>query len=540
MPATMQTRPVGRTGLQLSVVGLGTAQLQMVPERQAVETLVRGFELGVNWVHTAPDYGGVDPWIQKAIEVSGREVTVVSAGPPHTKDLPAFFENTCHLYRTSRLALYGIAGIEDIEWYQENLWGSGGMIEYLQERKAEGRLGGVYCSTHASADYVVRLIDSGVFDAIMLAWNPLGFHQQSQLFARAKVGRDYEDLSDYRERIFPLAAERGVSLLIMKPLAGGLLLRGKALPPHDWFADGAEPITASDVLRLTLEQPGVCAVVPGCTSIEEAEEDARAGHAPSFVSTKSRASIGRAVEQMRTTLCSRCGACETTCSHTLAIPAMFRDAYIWTSRNETSMANATENYFDLHPQALLTCATCTDRTCLCPQGIDIPAALSRVHVHIQALRAAGQHPGPSAAFQERTIEGRHRVLVQTAYVPSRLGSRAVGVAQFLVQNAGEDRWVAAQHTPDPADALGVGVLFDDRLATVVPLRNTVCPNEVSPLAFEFTAPTEPGRHQIQFCLMPLQADRPSAGTVFYAAAVEVEPGGDAVRGRMAGLLRRAG
>ena len=40
----MQTRPVGRSGIHLSVVGFGTAQLQMVPEQQAIDTLVRGFD----------------------------------------------------------------------------------------------------------------------------------------------------------------------------------------------------------------------------------------------------------------------------------------------------------------------------------------------------------------------------------------------------------------------------------------------------------------------------------------------------------------
>src|SRR5262249_24213993 len=149
----------GRTGIQLSVVGLGTAQLQMMHERQAIDTLVRGFELGVNWVHTAPDYGGINPWIKKAIDVSRRDVMVLSAGPAQMKDFGPFFENTCHVYQTSRLALYGIAGIEDIEWNGENLRGPGGMIEYLQARKAEGRLGGIYCSTHGSADYVERLIE---------------------------------------------------------------------------------------------------------------------------------------------------------------------------------------------------------------------------------------------------------------------------------------------------------------------------------------------------------------------------------------------
>ena len=33
------------------MVGFGTSQLQLVPERQAIDTLCRGFELGVNWVH---------------------------------------------------------------------------------------------------------------------------------------------------------------------------------------------------------------------------------------------------------------------------------------------------------------------------------------------------------------------------------------------------------------------------------------------------------------------------------------------------------
>ena len=64
----MQYRRVGRTSIHLSVIGLGTAQLQVLPAQEAVRTLKRGFELGVNWVHTAPDYGGVETWIARAVE----------------------------------------------------------------------------------------------------------------------------------------------------------------------------------------------------------------------------------------------------------------------------------------------------------------------------------------------------------------------------------------------------------------------------------------------------------------------------------------
>ncbi len=524
----MESRPVGRTNIALSVVGAGTAQLQMVPERQAVATLVHAFDRGINWVHTAPDYGGIDPWIRRAIDESGRDVMVLSAGPDRLENLPPFFENTCRVYGTPHLAMYGISGIEDLEWRGENVWGAGGMIDYLQARKREERLGGIYCSTHAPADYVERLIESGAFDAIMLAWNPLGFHQQSHQFARNRIGRGYEDLAEYRERIFPLAAARGVSLLIMKPFAGGLLCRGKALPPHDWYATGAEPLHPPDVLRLILQEPGVCSVVPGSASPEEAEENASAGETPIVVSVETRARIARAVEPMRTSLCSRCGACDTTCSRSLAIPAMFRDAYIWTSRNETSMANPTENYFDLHPQTLLTCDSCTERTCECPQGLSIPSALTRIHDRMQILRSSAQHPGPSDTRPGRIVDGSHRVLVMTSDVPASLDAGQTGIARFLVQNTGRERWMASQHTPDLTGAVGIGVLHDGELESVVPLRNTVCPGEVSPLVFEFSAPERPGALALAFCLLPLHPDGSGGTTIFHTCALHVagsEPAG---------------
>jgi glutamate-1-semialdehyde aminotransferase len=147
-------------------------------------------------------------------------------------------------------------------------------------------------------------------------------------------------------------------------------------------------------------------------------------------------------------------------------------------------------------------------------------------------------------FPDKTIDGRHRVVVHTSDVPARVGPRATGVARFLLQNVGDRRWMASQHTPDRSAAVGVGVVFDDRLAAVVPLRNTVCPGEVSPLAFEFRAPAAPGIHRVGFSLMPLRALGTEEGTVFHSGTVTVEadasPGlhEGGLRRRVARLLRR--
>ncbi len=56
----MQRRQVGRTDVELSVIGFGTCQLRLLPREQALATLVRGFELGLTGVHTPPYYGAAE------------------------------------------------------------------------------------------------------------------------------------------------------------------------------------------------------------------------------------------------------------------------------------------------------------------------------------------------------------------------------------------------------------------------------------------------------------------------------------------------
>jgi aryl-alcohol dehydrogenase-like predicted oxidoreductase len=45
----MNYRRLGRTNLDVSVVAFGTCQLRLVPEAQAINTLLKGFELGSTW-----------------------------------------------------------------------------------------------------------------------------------------------------------------------------------------------------------------------------------------------------------------------------------------------------------------------------------------------------------------------------------------------------------------------------------------------------------------------------------------------------------
>ena len=48
------------------------------------------------------------------------------------------------------------------------------MVEFCGGNRFAGRLGSTFCTTHGSPIYIRRLIQSDAFDAVMLAYNPLG------------------------------------------------------------------------------------------------------------------------------------------------------------------------------------------------------------------------------------------------------------------------------------------------------------------------------------------------------------------------------
>lgn len=182
-----QIRPDRTHGL---AVGFGTNELRLVPEKQAIDTLLRGFDLGVNIIHTAPDYEGAEEIVAKAVARAGRKIIVASNAYDvhynatgrvhHFEDL---FEATCTRLRTDRLELYGIAAVDDREAFQENVWGRNGMVEFLLCMKEEGRIGSIFCTNHGDPRHMRKLIESDVFDAMMISLNPLGYHLLRRLGA---------------------------------------------------------------------------------------------------------------------------------------------------------------------------------------------------------------------------------------------------------------------------------------------------------------------------------------------------------------------
>jgi predicted aldo/keto reductase-like oxidoreductase len=486
----MEYRRLGRTELEVSAVGAGTCQLRLVPEKQAIDTLLKGFALGVNIVHTAPDYGNAEELVARALTYTDAKVMVASQGydVPGNSHGPVahfqrLFETACERFGSPRLDLYGIACIEDRERHRENVWGYHGMVEFLLNMKALGRLGGIFCTTHGTPEYISGLVTGGVFDAVMVAYNVLGYHLLSY---PPPPDRPVESLLRNQQEIFPLCKQHDVGVMVMKPLAGGLLCASKAFPPrHNWDG-GCGTTRAGDILRSILLHPEVACVLPGTASVEEAEENALSGAAPIALNDATKAQLTQAVTGLRTTVCSRCGSCDTLCSQKLAVSSIF-----WAGlfhRHPAGVLEQPDNieYFRQHPFLESICATCPDVTCACPSGIDIPQSLATMHVQMVDLMRAGLIPAPDShkgAISGDTAFGARIVSVD---VPKVMKSGRTYRCRLHVENAGERGWLPLHR--DHRARVALGVFVDGERTQTLEVTQDVHRGGRWHFVFEVTAP----------------------------------------------------
>ncbi len=126
----MQYRPFGSTGQQVSVIGMGTWNIDLADRRTAIRALQTGLDHGMNHIDTAEMYGDAELVIQDAIRERRDEAFLVSKVLPYNASRQGTrqaCERSLRRLGTDRLDCYllhwrgsvpldeTIAGFEDLE-----------------------------------------------------------------------------------------------------------------------------------------------------------------------------------------------------------------------------------------------------------------------------------------------------------------------------------------------------------------------------------------------------------------------------------------
>ncbi len=233
------------------VVGLGTWNTFGADEAIARRVVDAALEAGSRLLDSSPMYSGAESSLGAALE--GRREQVMIA----TKIWAGSVEEGREQYRR-QLGWFGRIDVEQIHnlqsWQQH--------IPWLERERDEGRaglLGVTHYSPRAFAE-LARALRTGRFQVVQLPLNP---HER-----------------ECERELLPLASEVGVSVIVMRPLGEGALLRRS--PPRDVLDALGVETWAEALLRWALSDKRVDVVIPATANPDHALANARAGSPPWF------------------------------------------------------------------------------------------------------------------------------------------------------------------------------------------------------------------------------------------------------------------
>lgn len=362
----MQYRPFGNTGVSISALGFGSMRLpsktvdgkQVFDTEESIRIIHRAFELGVNYIDTAPYYCDNESEIIVGKALKGwRDKVYISTKNPIENasgdDWRTRLEKSLKNLDVDYIDFYHMWGIS-LESYTNEINVPNGPMEAALRAKEEGLIKHIVFSFHDKAENLIPLIDSGNFETVLLQYNLLDRSNEAGI-AHAK--------------------KKGVGVVVMGPVGGGRL--GMPSEAIRDLLPGKVSSSAQLALRFVLANPGVSCALSGMGSMEMVEENCRVASNDAPLSGAELVQVNTSMEEnkrMAELYCTGCNYC-MPCPHEVNIPLNFQIMNYHRVYKITDYAK--EQYRQIgtvdwmkgkNAAACTECGLCEEK---CPQKIEI-------------------------------------------------------------------------------------------------------------------------------------------------------------------------
>jgi aryl-alcohol dehydrogenase-like predicted oxidoreductase len=251
------TRKVPSSGEELPVIGLGTSGPFEVGESAAqraplAQVLAGFFEGGARLIDTSPMYSSAEAVLGELLTPAMRAHAVL-ATKVWTSGERSGIEQMTHSaerLKTARLDLIQVHNLLDLQTQLRTLraWKDAGRVRYI----------GVTHYTVAAHAELARVIAGERLDFVQFNYSPV---------TRAAEAR-----------LLPLAAERGVAVLINRPFEDGALFRSvRERPLPSWASDIDAGSWGQLALKFIVSHPAVTCVIPATGKLAHLRDNLAGG-----------------------------------------------------------------------------------------------------------------------------------------------------------------------------------------------------------------------------------------------------------------------
>jgi predicted aldo/keto reductase-like oxidoreductase len=367
----MEKRKIETLGISTSLLGFGAMRFPLtengkIDEPISEKMLDLAIANGVNYIDTAYPYhnGESEPFVGKVLSKYPRDSFFLATKLPqwlvkNLDDAKRIFEEQLTRLQTSYFDFYLIHSV-NLETFTKMV--SLGVLTYLQELKAQGKIKYLGFSFHSSYEDFEKILTFTEWDFCQLQYNYLDTEEQA-----GKRGYD-------------LTKKLGIPLIVMEPIKGGSLAM---LPPDlesKLKALDKEASSASYALRWVGSHENVKVILSGMSTLSQVEDNLE-----TFKTFRSLDETeAKTLKELSSIMKSRAGNGCTGCRYCMPCPfgvdipgnfSLWNKYRIFQNYDIVKKMWKNEKSQKERPLSCTECGSCVP---LCPQHIDIPKDLKKV------------------------------------------------------------------------------------------------------------------------------------------------------------------
>lgn len=368
----MDKRVFEKLNIEAGMLGFGAMRLPCLADgtvdyeksEKMIDMAVAG---GVNYFDTAWMYldGQSEAFLGKALVGRyPRDTFYIATKLPaffieKREEIETYFEDHFKRLKTDYIDFYLLHGLTMQSW---EMLKSFGIIDFLEKKKAEGRIRFIGFSTHELIPNIEKIVAGYNWDFAQLQINYM----------------DWEDLD--AKTAYEIVERAGIPLVVMEPLRGGGLSKPEN-PGIQKLAQLLPGVSPSSLgFRWVKELGNVKVVLSGMNETEQVEENIKTFSDAPPLTEAEKAALDEAAKTIRALPVVPCTACRycADCPKGIDIPTMFKYYNSYTAYGDTHQLKVF--YPDENPPGRRAedCVACGKCVKVCPQHIDVPTRLKDV------------------------------------------------------------------------------------------------------------------------------------------------------------------